>query len=377
MIYGRELRKKLSDWFDSREILLVYGARQVGKTTLMHQLTDSMDKVLFLDCESPVVFDVLMSRDLARIRSLFGSDRVIVLDEAQVIPGIGECLKLIYDTCPEYKLLVTGSSSFELSNRVSEPLTGRHLRFQLLPLSASETLTVHQPLWYYENQNNILVYGTYPGIIDLPEEKKFRKLEELTSDYLFKDILAFESLKNAGQLRNLLRALALQTGNLISVRELSVLLGIPVYYVERYIDLLEKSFVIFSLGSFSNNLRNELKKRRKIYFYDNGIRNAVIRQFGHPDDRADKGTLWENYVISERMKMNLLKNYPVNMFFWRTYDGAEIDLVEETNGQLAAYECKWNPAKKPQIPLSFSSKYGITTIHAIHPKNCLQYFIVT
>jgi predicted AAA+ superfamily ATPase len=372
-MYTRDLEKELLKWMDSREILIVYGARQVGKTTLMGMLTSKFRGVLSLNCEQPAVYDLLTGMDLARIRSVFGDNRIIVLDEAQVIGQAGSVLKLIYDAFPEYKLIVTGSSSFNLMNKVSEPLTGRNIRFRLFPLSVSEMILKNQPIWMLEHLNEILVFGSYPGVIDLPEEKKIRKLEEITSDYLFKDILSFERLKSPPGLRNLIKALALQTGNLVSMHELSVRLGLTIPAVEKYIDLLEKTFVIFSLGAYASNLRNEIRKSRKFYFYDNGIRNAVINDFNQPENRNDMGALWENFCISERLKTNHLKIPPVNMFFWRTYDGAEIDLVEETNGRITAFECKWNSKKIASIPASFKSQYRTDQIIMLNPENFLQH----
>ncbi|MCX6304207.1 MAG: ATP-binding protein [Bacteroidetes bacterium] len=374
-MYRRDLENKLLNWMDFREILIIYGARQVGKTTLVDMFTSKYDHVQILNCENPVIFDILRSKDLVRIKSLFGDDHIIVLDEAQVVGQIGAVLKLIYDTFQEYKLIVTGSSSFDLLNKVAEPLTGRNIKFRLFPLSTKEILTEKNPLWIYEHLKDILVYGLYPGIIDLSPEKKIKKLEELIIDYLFKDLLAYESLKNSGVLRNLIKALALQTGNLVSMHELSIKLGITIPTVEKYIDLLEKTFVIFSLGAFSSNSRNEIRKSRKFYFYDNGIRNAVISNFSAPENRNDMGILWENFCITERMKINHLKPGLVNMFFWRTYDGAEIDLIEETDGHLTAYECKWNAKKQPGIPASFQTKYNTNQLHVLNPENFLQYFV--
>lgn len=374
-MYQRDLENLLSTWMDSREILIVYGARQVGKTTLAKMFTSHYEQVTILNCEHPVVYDILRSNDPVRIKSLFGSNRIIVLDEAQVIGQIGSVLKLIFDTCPEYKLIVTGSSSFGLLNKVAEPLTGRNIKFRLFPLSVREIQAEKQSLWVLEHLDDLLVYGSYPGILDLSQDHKIKKLEELTTDYLFKDILVYENLKSSGVIRNLIKALALQVGNLVSMHELSIKLGISIPVVEKYMDLLEKTFVIFSLTAFSSNARNEIRKSRKFYFYDNGIRNAVINNFSHPENRNDMGILWENFCIVERMKKNQLKNGIVNMFFWRTYDGAEIDLIEESEGKLTAFECKLNTKKQPGIPLSFKTKYQTDQLHVMNPENFLTYLI--
>jgi predicted AAA+ superfamily ATPase len=285
------------------------------------------------------------------------------------VDNIGQVLKLIYDSCPEYKIITTGSSSFDLTNKIVEPLTGRNVKFQLFTLSIGEIRVKNGWLWILENLPGILMFGTYPGIIDLPADKKIKKLDELSSDYLFKDILAFEMLKNSGKVRNLVKALALQTGNLVSMHELSIRLGITVPTVEKYIDLLEKTFVIFSLGAYSSNLRNEIRKSRKFYFYDTGLRNAVIANFSLPENRQDTGALWENFCIAERVKYNQTRLHPANLYFWRTYDGAEIDLVEESEGKLDAFEFKWNPKKMVKLPSSFKEKYTVRSFRVINPEN--------
>lgn len=374
-MYQRDLEQFLSQWMDSREILIVYGARQVGKTTLIEMFMSHYSQVQILNCENPAVYDILMSRDLARIKALFGESHIIVLDEAQVVGPIGSILKLIYDSFPEYKMIATGSSSFDLLNKLAEPLTGRNIKFRLFPLSVREISKEKKTLWILEHLNDLLLFGTYPGVIDLPAEKKTRKLEELTGDYLFKDLLAYENLKNPGVLRNLLKAIALQIGNLTSIHELSIKLGITIPAVEKYVDLLERTFIIFGHTAFTSNARNEIRKSRKFYFYDTGIRNAVIGNFSPPENRNDMGMLWENFCIAERMKLNHLRPEPVSMYFWRTYDGAEIDLVEESNGKLTAFECKWNARKLPVIPTSFKTKYGTDQLHVLNPENFINYLV--
>jgi uncharacterized protein len=374
-MYQRDLKIMMMNWMNSREILIVYGARQVGKTTLIELFTSRFENVQIFNCEQPIVFDILQSKNLVRIKSLFGNSQIVVLDEAQVVGQIGAILKLIFDSFPEYKLIVTGSSSFDLLNKVAEPLTGRNIKFRLFPLSVNEIHSEKTTLWIYEHLNDLLIFGSYPGVVDLSAEKKIKKLEELTVDYLFKDILAYENLKNSGVLRNLIKALALQVGNLVSLHELSIKLGITIPTVEKYIDLLEKTFVIFSLGAFTSNSRNEIRKSRKYFFYDTGIRNAVINNFSLPENRNDMGILWENFCITERMKVNHLKTGVVNMFFWRTYDGAEIDLIEEQDGKLVAYEFKWSTKKQPDIPVSFKTKYQTDQLFVVNPDNFLQFLI--
>ena len=267
---------------------------------------------------------------------------------------------------PEYKIIATGSSSFDLANKIIEPLTGRNIKFKLYPLSVNEIKQKNTWLWVMENLNNLLVFGSYPGIIDLNISDKQIKLPELASDYLFKDVLIHENIKNPALIRKLLKALALQIGSQVSTNELSNMLGVTRQTIEKYIYLLEKCFVIFSLPSFSSNLRNEMKKSRKFYFYDNGIRNAIINDFSLLQNRTDIGALWENYCISERIKINKPNT---NVYFWRTYDGAEIDLIEEHNGKLTAFEFKWKKKRKIKIPESFSEKYGLNDLIIVTPTN--------
>jgi len=368
-MYKRDTIKNIDIWLDKPEIILLFGARQVGKSTLLEIMASKNKSLKVLNCENPVIADILESKDLLRITSLFDNAKIIAFDEAQSIVEIGKVLKLLYDSKPAIKIIATGSSSFELANRTGEPLTGRNIKFRLLPLSINEISENKGWLPFLELRNDLLVFGSYPGIIDLSQQEKKKKLLNLSGDYLFKDIYKFERLKNPGILKNLLKAIALQVGNLVSVPELASLTGVSAITVDRYLDLLEKSFIIFKIGSYSSNLRNELKKSRKYYFYDNGIRNAVINNFVAINQRTDTGALWENYCVSEIVKyFNNADIFP-NFYFWRTYDGAEIDLVIEDEGKLTCYEFKWNPGKKVSIPKSFSNKYNIQNLNVIHRDN--------
>ena len=371
-MYPRSLTKNIQSWLEKREILILYGARQVGKTTLLKMLFKYVENSQILNCEIPAVSDTLESKNLYAIKTLFGNKRIIGLDEAQKITNIGSILKLMYDEMPEYKIIATGSSSFDLANRIIEPLTGRNIKFRLYPLSLKEIEEKNNWLWILNNLNNLLVYGTYPGIIDLDVQDKQVKLSELSGDYLYKDILVYEQVKNPTIIRKLLKALALQVGSQVSVNELSNLLGITRQTVKKYLDLLEKSFVIFPLESFSSNLRNEIKKSWKYYFYDNGIMNALSGNFTPVENRLDTGTLWENFCISERIKINSYSKRLINTYFWRTYDGAEIDLVEEKDGKLNALEFKWKQKRKITIPSSFSEKYGVKEMKVITPETLYE-----
>ncbi|MFZ4562310.1 MAG: ATP-binding protein [Bacteroidales bacterium] len=368
-MYLRALTSEILHWINQPEILILYGARQVGKTTLLKEMIKTREDSILLNCELPMVAGILENRDLKAIQSLFGQFRIICLDEAQRVQNIGSILKLIYDELPVYKIIATGSSSFELADRITEPLTGRNIKFRLYPLSLSE---IEKNLGWLEvlnKLNELLIYGSYPGIIDLNNPDRIAKLAELSSDYLYRDILIYENVKHPTVIRNLLKALALQVGNQVSVSELSGMLGITRPTVEKYLDLLEKSFVIFRLPSYSRNLRNEIRKSQKIYFYDNGILNAITGNFSMIQNRSDAGFLWENFCMTERMKVNSLKSAgSTNMYFWRTYDGAEIDLIEETGGMLQAFEFKWNIRRKPMLPASFSKKYKVTSMSVVSPE---------
>jgi predicted AAA+ superfamily ATPase len=374
-MYNREILKPLKNWWNSKEILILFGARQVGKSTLLDILCEQNPDMIILNCEQTIVADILQSKDINRIQNLFENKQIVAFAEAQEIPEISKILKLLYDDKRiQQKLIVTGSSSFELANKTGEPLTGRNIKFRMFPLSLAEISEKKGYLNVEEMLDELLVYGSYPGIIDLPLSEKKKKLMDLTGDYLFKDIYKFEQVRNPDVLRKLLKAIALQVGNLVSVPELASLTGVSVITAERYLDLLEKSFVIFRLGSYSNNLRNELKKSRKYYFYDNGVRNAVLNNFISVSERTDIGALWENFCVSEYLKRNENRGILSNLYFWRTYDGAEIDMVEERDGKLFAFEFKWNVKRKVAIPFSFRENYDVESIEVINREK-LYFFI--
>jgi len=368
-MYPRKVIENIEKWLDKPEVIIIYGARQVGKTTMLKMLLKNVNNSLLLNCEIPNVATLLESNDISAITALFSGKKIIALDEAQVIPNIGKLLKLIFDEMPEYKILATGSSSFNLADQLGEPLTGRNIKFRVYPLSIEEIKEKKSWPWVLNHLNILLVFGSYPGLIDLDVEEKIQKLAELSSDYLFKDIFAYEKVKNPVIVRKLLKALALQVGSQVSTNELSNLIGVSRQNIDMYLDILEKSFIIFSLESFSTNLRNEIKKSKKYFFYDNGILNAMIGNFNLIQNRSDSGVLWENFCISERVKYNNNNNYITNLYFWRTYDGAEIDLVEEENGELKIFEFKYGVKRKYRIPKSFSEKYGIEYLTLIKPDN--------
>ena len=369
MIYKRDVAGLLEEWLDKREVKILYGARQVGKTTLLRKMLGSRGDAVILNCEQPAVADILESRDLVRIKALFGGVKIVALDEAQKIENIGSLLKLLFDEMPEYRIIATGSSSFDLAGRLNEPLTGRNVKFRLYPLSLNEIRESRDWLWVEENLEQLVIYGTYPGLIDLHSPEKEKKLMELASDYLYRDVLMYEKVRNPAVIRKLLKALALQTGSQVSSNELSGMLGVSRPTVERYLDLLEKSFVIYELSSFSSNLRNEIRKSSKYFFYDTGIRNALLGDFRPLRERVDQGALWENFCISQRVIMSEVHRPLARYYFWRTYDGGEIDLIEENNGKINAFEFKIKRKKQNRLPESFVRKYRPHQIHFIDREN--------
>jgi predicted AAA+ superfamily ATPase len=302
------------------------------------------------------------------LRVTIGKHKVLVVDEAQRIPDVGISLKLIIDNFPHVRVVATGSSSLDLSNKTTEPLTGRKRQFTLYPLSFSEMALHHGMI----SENNLLshrlIYGCYPDIINSPGEER-RLLQELSDSYLYKDILTLDKNKKSESLTRLLRALAFQIGSQVSYTELGQLCGLDNKTVEKYIAILEQTFVLFRLGSYSRNLRNELKTSRKVYFADNGIRNALIADFRPVELRDDVGKLWENFLVSERFKRNEYAENYANPWFWRTHAQQEIDYIEERDGRLSAYEFKWNPSAKTKHPKAFLESYPNSSFMVIHKEN--------
>ncbi len=354
---NRLIEKAIIEKFDKRKIIILSGARQVGKTTIARKIADkSKLKTLWLNGDEPDVRKMLTDVTSVELKVLVGNHKLLVIDEAQRITNIGITLKLMIDNLKDVQIFATGSSSFDLANLINEPLTGRKYDYFLFPLSFNELVNHTNLLDEKRNLENRLIYGSYPDVINHPGEER-EILKTLSDSYLYKDLFAFEQLKKPAILEKLLQALALQMGNQVSYNELGQLIGADNQTVERYIDLLEKSYVIFRIGTLSRNLRNELKKTRKIYFYDNGIRNAIINDFSRLELRTDVGALWENYLISERMKINHYSRRWANTFFWRTRAQQEIDYIEERDGRLFAYEFKWNPKRKVRIPSTFTKAY--------------------
>lgn len=358
--------------FKGKAIILV-GSRQVGKTTLLGELVRQSDKrILSLNCDEPEVQTILTDTNVAKLRTIIGNNELVVIDEAQKVNNIGLTLKLIVDNIKDVQVIATGSSAFELRNRLNEPLTGRKFEYQMYPISSGEFIDTFGLLEEKRTLENRLVYGSYPDIIMHPEDAR-RYLTELTQSYLYKDVLSLDSLRKPQLLDKLLQALAFQVGSEVSTNELARTLQTDNKTIDKYLDLLEKCYVIFRLGGLSRNLRTELKRAKKIYFYDNGVRNAVIQQFAPVALRNDMGALWENFFISERMKRNHYSGHYCNSYFWRTTLQQEIDLIEESDGAMTAFEMKWNPSKKVSFSKSFTDAYNVKETVVISPDNYLEY----
>ncbi|HAD14043.1 MAG TPA: hypothetical protein DCF33_16595 [Saprospirales bacterium] len=365
----RYLTPQIQHWLFKGKIIILYGARQVGKTTLSKELlkANSAEDGYF-NCEIQSVQTALSQREPLALQQFIGHKKFVVFDEAQQIPGIGEVLKLLADTYPHIQIIATGSSSFELANRSAEPLTGRAITFELFPLSYAELGQVYPAHEKKANLEFWLRFGFYPEVAMAPESDARMLLDNLSSRYLYKDILEFENLKRPDVLVKLLQLLALQVGQLVSYHELANHLKISSATVERYIDLLEKAFVIFRLPAFSRNLRNEIGKKNKIFFYDVGIRNSIIQQYQPLDLRSDKGGLWENFLVAERLKYLQAAGLRPNRYFWRNTSQSEIDYLEEQNGRLHAFEFKY-AGRKSKIPGPFADAYPEHTFQVIDNQN--------
>lgn len=369
MIIKRELEESIRQRLFKGKAIIIYGPRQSGKTTLVEQLTrDYSGTTLFLSGDDSDVRDLLSKAASTRLQAFFGPKRLVVIDEAQRIPGIGLTMKLITDQIKDVQLIATGSSAFELADKTSEPLTGRKYEFHLYPLSFGEMAAESNLLAERRLLKHRLVFGMYPEIVTHPGEEQ-ELLRLLAGSYLYKDLLMLEDIKKPALLEKIIRALALQLGSEVSYSEISQLVGADNKTVEKYIDLLEKAYVVFVLPAFSGNERNEIKKGRKIYFYDNGIRNAVVNNFSQVESRADTGALWENYLITERLKYLSNHSKFSRRYFWRTRTQQEIDYLEEADGRLCAWEFKWNTGNKLRIPKSFSAAYPEAKMSLITPDN--------
>ncbi|MCX6269343.1 MAG: ATP-binding protein [Bacteroidetes bacterium] len=365
----RLLERKLSERFSDSKALIITGPRQSGKTTLVRLFVDQRkEPCLWWTGDDFEVRSMLSNITVARLKSIIGNNHVLVIDEAQRIENIGLCIKMIVDNIPDVKVIATGSSAFELANRINEPLTGRKWEYLLAPFSFKEMADAEGLLHEKSMLHHRLVFGYYPEVVMNPGNER-SVLKQLADSYLYKDILVWENIHKPERMERLIQALALQIGNEVSFHELGKVTGLNNETVEKYIDLLEKAFVIFRLRSFSRNLRNELKRSRKIYFFDNGIRNAVVNAFNPIDLRDDKGALWENFMISERMKVNAYNETFVNRYFWRTHAQQEIDYIEEHDSKLQAFEFKWNSRSRVLKHHVFLKAYPQSEIQTIGPEN--------
>jgi hypothetical protein len=357
--------------------LLIYGPRRVGKTTLLQNFLKQTALKYKLDSGDNIrTQEILSSQDFKQILAYAEGYDLLAIDEAQNIPNIGMGLKIIVDQLPHVRVVVTGSSSFELAGQVGEPLTGRKQTLTLFPLSQAELSSVHNRFELKERLAEYLVFGAYPEVVLAQTEKaKIEAITEITNSYLIKDILAFDRVKSAKTLLDLLKLLAFQVGSEVSLTEIGTQLGVDYKTIQRYLDLLEKAFVLLRLGGFSRNLRNEVTNKAKYYFMDNGIRNALIAQFNNLNRRNDIGQLWENFVFIERLKYRTYQSMYANMYFWRTYSQQEIDLVEEREGNLFGYEAKWSAAKTVTAPKDWTGAYPDAKYEVLTPENYQKFIL--
>jgi len=360
MIY-RILEDKIGQKLFKGKAILLIGPRQAGKTTLINSLLEKANEIVqIFNGDDPSVRELLNNPNTEQLRQLVGNAKIIFIDEAQRIPGIGLTSKIITDQFKDRQLILSGSSSFELSGNLQEPLTGRKRTYYLFPVSWQEWQDHRGYLKAEQDLENRLVYGFYPDILTHPEEQS-GLLVELVDSYLYKDILAYANIRKPEFIQKLLRALSYQVGQEVSAKEVGDLVGLDPKTVDKYINILEQAFVVFRLPSFSKNLRNEIKKNKKIYFFDNGVRNAVIQNLQPLGNRDDVGALWENFLVSERIKQLLYNKILARSYFWRTKQQQEVDYLEEREGELFGYEFKWNPKRNHRFPKTFKKTYSATT----------------
>lgn len=372
----RVLKKNIEERLFKGKAILLFGPRQVGKTTFVHSiLSTNNKKCLFLNGDEADAREALENTTSTKLSLLFGENKLVFIDEAQRIKGIGITLKLITDVLKDVQVIATGSSAFDLANEVQEPLTGRKYEYRLFPISFQEMVKHHGILEEKRLLEQRMIFGYYPEIVVNPNGAE-ENLKLLSNSYLYKDLLNLEQIKKPALLEKILKALAFQVGSEVSYNEIAQLVGGDFHTVEKYIDLLEKTFVIFTLPAFSKNVRNEIRKGRKIYFYDNGVRNAIINNFNPLSSRTDVGALWENFLISERMKYLAYNHLDAWKYFWRTTAQQEIDYLEELNGTMTAYEFKWNANKKVKFPTTFTNAYPDANVALITPKNFEEFVLL-
>lgn len=371
----RILQKSIAKRLGKNKVLLIYGTRRVGKTKLLETLKAKYPKSsLLLNAEDFTVQNIIANRTYANYKRLIGKNSLLMIDEAQTIPEIGRHLKFMIDSFPTLTIIATGSSSFDLMNDSGEPLTGRSYQYTLYPISFAELEKTYGYLSAVQQIEDCLIYGSYPEVMQMTDaEEKEAYLKELVQTYLLKDIFMYETVKNSVKIFDLLKLLAFQSGSEVSLDELGRNLGMSKNTVARYLDLLSKVFVVFRVGGFSSNLRKEVVKSSKWYFYDNGIRNAIISDFRMPANRNDMGVLWENYCFAERVKARKYAGKTPEYFFWRTYDQQEIDMIEKENTAMRAFEFKWSEKSKARLPKSFESNYPEAFFEVISKTNIAEF----
>lgn len=372
----RIIKQLVENDFGRGKIIVLMGARQVGKTTLFDSVVSGSSNVLRLNCDNYDDRSDLENKTSTELRQLMGNHEVVIIDEAQRAKNIGLSLKMLADLKLSMQILVTESSSLTLANEINEPATGRLIEYNLFPLSLAELMQHTSPREEKRLLEQRMIYGLYPEVVTTPDDAK-RILVNLANNYLYRDLLEYRGVKKPEVLQKLVRALALQIGSEVSYNELSRTVGVDKATVESYIDLLEKCFVVFRLPAYSSNLRSEIKRGRKIYFYDNGIRNALLSNFAPLELRDDVGMLWENMMVSERIKRNSYSRSYAQMYFWRTQQQQEVDLIEEQDGRLTAFEFKWNTKKKAKLPKTFIDNYPNTDFKVISPDNYVEFVDTT
>jgi predicted AAA+ superfamily ATPase len=372
MNFKRAIEADIEENLFKGKVIIIYGPRRAGKTFLSKELLKYHPDGQYINCELQENREKLTTTSAQKIRDIIGTDkRVIVLDEAQTISNIGQTLKIMADEFSNVQIIATGSSSFDLAQKISEPMTGRVRQYLLLPLSLSELEQAHSPAELDGRLETSLRFGHYPSVIGKTEKEMIEELDMVASTYLYKDILQLENVRKPRIVTDLVKALALQVGSEVSLNELARLLGTSLPTVARYLDLLEQSFVTFRLGALSRNPRKEIAKKFKVYFYDLGIRNSVIRNYNPLDTRSDVGALWENFCIVEKVKYNSNLRRSVNNYFWRSYAGAEIDYLEEAGGRLTGFECKWSDHRYTP-PALFGELYPSSSIQLVTKDNYRQ-----
>mgnify|MGYP001559011647 CR=1 FL=1 len=368
MLVQRILQRNIEKVLFKNKVILVYGARQVGKTTVLRELQKKYPTgAVYFNCDEPDVRASFTNTTSTALRAFVKDKKLVLLDEAQRVPDIGLTLKLMVDNFPEIQVIATGSSSFDLSNKIVEPLTGRKYEFYLFPFSVEELAPTRSPVESRRLLEQMMIYGLYPEVEQKSGEAE-GLVKNLARSYPYKDVLQYQDIRNPELLEKLLQAVALQIGSEVSYTELGRLVGANRVTVMSYLNILEKAFIIFRLRPFSRNPRKELSKMHKVYFYDTGIRNALINNFNPLSLRADAGALWENFWISERLKNNSNHERDVNKFFWRTYSQQEVDYVEEVGGKIEGFECKWSETKKTKAPSEWADLYGTESYKVITPE---------